>query len=85
MHAFVFNQDLGGKKLSDIKNASEAILLWEDTQSGRNLSGKYAHKQPTSDMTIAGEKREFIKITLDGEFRLEGQKSKRVRIETSSE
>ncbi|MBL8059920.1 MAG: hypothetical protein JNK63_04290 [Chthonomonas sp.] len=86
-HAFVFNEELSGKRISEVKNAVDTVLLWEDSQSGRNLKGKYSYKKPTSDMAIAGEKREFLKITLDGEFQLEGgnTKRKRVKVEVNGE
>ena len=87
VQAFVFNEELGGKKISEIKDAADVVLLWEDTQTGRNLKGKYVQKKPTADMAIAGEKREFLKITLDGEFQLEGssKRERRVKVEVGGE
>lgn len=66
--AFVYSKDLAGKKISEVKNPTELVLLWEGPESGRNLTGQYEKKAPTSDMTIAGEKRNYLKITLDGDF-----------------
>ncbi|MCC6686297.1 MAG: hypothetical protein IT205_04850 [Fimbriimonadaceae bacterium] len=82
IQAFVFNEELGDKKISDIKDPSSKILLWEDTASGRNLMGKYIAKKPNADMAIMGEKREFLKINVEGEFHMQGTgRKRRVKVE----
>jgi hypothetical protein len=84
VQAFVFNEELSGKKLSEIKDGTTTILLWEGSDSGRNLKGKYVYLKPNNDMRIAGDKREFLKITVDGEFKMQSKRRGRVTIESST-
>lgn len=84
IQAFVFNQDLSGKKLADIKDADTTVLLFEGTESGRNLSGKYTVLKPTADMRIGPERRAYLKITVDGEFKMQSRRGRTIKVETGT-
>ncbi len=84
IHAFAFNKELSGMKLSDIKEPLSTVLLFETTESKRNHSAAYTVQKPTPEMKIANELRPFLNIKVQGEFDMGQSGRTNVTISTGS-
>lgn len=62
-----YNLELAGKKLADIKNKSDAIVLFEVQKPGKNLALTYK-EPPRSErpLFMMGERRDWFYIPLEG-------------------
>lgn len=65
---FVFNSELAGAKIDEIKDPKDTILLFETDKAGRNLSDKYV-KQPdeSGPPLIFGQNRPWLALPVKGD------------------
>jgi hypothetical protein len=64
---FAFNDEFAGKKLSEIKDPSQAVLIYETKTVGFNQHGKYEQLPFDSAPKILGKKLGWMVITADFE------------------
>ncbi|HSI73264.1 MAG TPA: hypothetical protein VK934_08805 [Fimbriimonas sp.] len=75
-----FNAELSGKKLADIKDQSNTIMLFEVKEHGRNLNAKYdATKVAEQPPERFGDPALFT-VTVDGDTKMIGKGGKHVNI-----
>jgi len=61
-----YNEDLAGKKLTDIKDTYHTMLLFEVPGSGRNLHQKFVSRPPSSWPKANGNPRPWVELTISG-------------------
>lgn len=78
----VYNSEIAGKKLADLKDASNTVLFFETTKGGKNVSSPYVKQEPKDSPKMMGQPRGWNIAYADGmvEF-ADGGKSQRQRID----
>jgi hypothetical protein len=76
MSGFAFNSDLSGKKIADIPNKEEAIVLFEVDKPAMNLNMPYKDQPIANSPKIMGSPRGWIKVTVSGDVITNGRHSK---------
>ena len=75
MTGLAFNSDLSGKKLSDIKDPDQEILLFEVERPAMNLNEPYHEMPEESSPKIMNSPRGWIKVTVNGDMVTKGKRS----------
>ena len=78
-----YNEDLAGKKLSDIKDPYTTYLLFEVPQTGMNLHEKYTHRSESTYPKLMDKKRPWLEEPVSG--KLTGGDSNTMRISTDAD
>jgi len=78
-----YNAEVAGKKLSDITNRGNTVLLWERNGTGRNQTAAYVKQSADSGPQIMGDHREWFVVFADGNGNASDSSSE-FRIETGS-
>jgi len=63
-----FNSDLSGAKMSDIKNKSTTVILFETPKSGMNLNEPYVELNRNESPRVFGKPRGWFFVTADYEI-----------------
>jgi len=61
-----FNAELSGKKLADIKDPYETMLIFEIETAVKNANQPYKHRSKDTSPTFMGEKRGWIEMPVKG-------------------
>lgn len=75
MTGLAFNSTLSGKKLSDIQDQDQEILLFEVPESGHNLNQPYHELPEDQSPKIMNSPRGWLKVTVDGQVVSKGRKT----------
>lgn len=76
MSGFAFNSDLSGKKIADIPDPDEAIMIFEVEQPAKNLNEPYRDIPIAESPKIMGSPRGWIKISVSGDVITNGRHSR---------
>lgn len=85
MTGIAFNSELSGKKVADIKDPEDTIVIYEVPAAKRNASGVYKEQAKSSSPKIFGERRGWFKIALKGDGDLDGtRQGRRIKFEAGT-
>lgn len=77
-----YNEELAGKKLSDIKDPYSTYVLFEVGETGMNLHQAYKRRDRSTWPKMMDSRRPWLELKLRGD--VEGGDSKTIQIKTSS-
>lgn len=63
-----YNEELAGKKLSEIKDPSSTYILFEVPQTGMSLHQKYQHRNPSTYPKFMDKPRPWLELRVAGEI-----------------
>lgn len=76
--AIAFNKELSGKKLSEIKDPKETVLIFETEGPALNLAKAYVVQDEATSPKVVNEPRGWITAPIEGEIKT-GKKKLKVR------
>lgn len=81
-----FNTELAGKKLADIKDPGNTIMLFETSKTGKNLAFKFKEEpfEKSPKMMGTSEHRGWFVVMANGELYVFGRDGKRARASSSA-
>jgi len=76
MTGFAFNSELSGKKLTDISNKDETIMIFEVPTAAMNANQPYVEQSQADSPKIMGSPRGWITIAVNGDVITNGRHSR---------
>lgn len=78
MTGFAFNSDLSGKKVDDIPNKDEAVVVFEIPTASMNANQPYVVQPQSESPKMMGTPRGWITITANGDVVTNGRRSRTI-------